>query len=73
MAEVLGRRVSGFTVDFLNPGPAQLSRGARYDDRYARDEWGWQPSHRTLDHLLDEFHRELRAPSEQGAITQKTV
>ncbi len=54
LATELARRFPGFSVDFSAPASQRRSM-LSFSDRYAREEWGWQPAHDTLDKLLEDF------------------
>ena len=32
----------------------------RFDDSYARDEWGWYPEYNTIDQIIDAFERDIK-------------
>jgi len=54
LADQLTERFPGFTVEFPAP-PTQRRSMLTFDDRYAREEWGWNPVHGDLDSLLRDF------------------
>ena len=57
IADAVRARVPGATITFAdNAGPA---RAVRLDDRYARQEWGWEPRF-GLPEMIDDMEAELR-------------
>jgi len=57
IADAVRARVPGAAITFAdNAGPA---RSVRLDDRYARQEWGWQPRF-GLPEMIDDMEAELR-------------
>jgi nucleoside-diphosphate-sugar epimerase len=42
---------------------ASAHRGhmGRFDDSYAREEWGWQPEHPTVDKIVEAFIKDMKA------------
>ena len=37
----------------------------RFDDSYARDEWGWYPEYDTIDRIIDAFEMDMRSDPER--------
>jgi threonine 3-dehydrogenase len=40
----------------------------RFDDSYARDEWGWYPEYNTLDRIINAFEMDMSSYSERYGI-----
>ncbi len=43
----------------------------RFDDSYARNEWGWHPEFDTIDRIIDAFERDMRTDPERYGIQRK--
>ncbi len=54
----LEKRYPGFKAEYTREQKPKLFRVI--DDRYAREEWGWKPSHDTLDKLLAHFEARVK-------------
>ena len=63
---VIKKYIPGFVVKYP---PSQASPSAPrmgmhrgiFDDSYARQEWGWQPEHPTLEQIVEAFIKAMRA------------
>jgi len=53
LAAILMDRFPGFSVDFSRGARPEDTR--RFDDRYAREEWGWRPQAATVDAVIEDF------------------
>lgn len=61
LAAELERRFPGFTVEFARGERREKPR--RFSDRYAREEWGWQPEVATVDAIIEDFRARLAVPA----------
>jgi threonine 3-dehydrogenase len=43
----------------------------RFDDTYARNEWGWYPEYDTIDRIVDAFEMDIRSDPERHGIQSK--
>ena len=73
----LKRRYPGFQVTY-QADPALVAMGTRrqivspikvFSDTYARKEWGWKPNFSTLDAIVSQFEKDMKAnPNRYGLV-----
>jgi nucleoside-diphosphate-sugar epimerase len=61
LAAILIERFPGFSVEF--PRGARPEKTRRFDDRYAREEWGWRPMAATVDAIIEDFKLRMNSSS----------
>ena len=69
----LKKRCPAFKVNYKQDpleDATRLRRGVmtRFDDSYARSEWGWQPSFSTLESITDQFQKDLQDHPERYGL-----
>ena len=42
----------------------------KFDDGYARNEWGWYPEYDTIDRIIDAFEMDIQSNPERYGIQQ---
>jgi threonine 3-dehydrogenase len=61
MEIVLKRRYPKMEITYRDPvGRVPVSAVKKFDDHYARKEWGWKPLYDTPEALLEKFEKDIR-------------
>jgi threonine 3-dehydrogenase len=63
LAEMVRRKIPGAVIDFkVDQGIQRIidTIKGQFDDRVAREEWGWAPDFYTLEKMVDDFILELK-------------
>jgi 4-carboxymuconolactone decarboxylase len=70
LAAALVDRFPGFSVEFSRGARPEKTR--RFDDRYAREEWGWRPDAATVDAVIEDFKLRMNSMYARNVLDSGT-